>query len=127
MTQRDADKIFKKAFISIPIYQQSIYYFNDAEEYKSALEHIGADFNIDGIDGQHNWLVHNDTNEDMIFVFNGNKQDETLVHELTHACFALCDSMGITYSSNGSESFCYLIGFLFTKCKEKEKTWTEKY
>lgn len=57
------------------------------------------------------------TGGQVVVVHVGDWQLDTLVHELAHAVFAICDWRGIECDHGDRETFCYMQDMLFGKMK----------
>ena len=106
------DKLFKKAYLHVPIYGATVYFFTSRKKYQKAKEHLGKEVNLTGIDGRVACMTHKDGYDIyLIGVFTSDLP--TLVHEVTHLTLMIAENAGIQAYDSVSEPICYLNGYLF--------------
>ena len=97
----------------IPIYGGKVLVFNDKEEYKERYEDLeGEDPEIDNLLGSMNEAT--DDEEHMIyFIGVFDKDEDTLLHEITHLAVAVAEYRAWEICEKTTEPFAYLLEFLF--------------
>jgi hypothetical protein len=119
----------KKYLIQEPIYNNSIVLIVNTNN-KELKEKLNKDFGgidwdnerIDRAAGFHRYLENKIENKSCHVIVVKNFEwlildQETLAHEVLHCTFSILNDAGIDYfPSTANESFCYLFGFLYSKC-----------
>jgi hypothetical protein len=114
------DKIFKKGYFQIPIYNIDCYMFTSRDDYASAKSAVKADcVDLSGLGGRCCCLDRERDGAVMYYVGIFDGKLSTMVHEITHLALFVLASVGIDPQSSHGEAMCYLVGFLFDTCKEK--------
>lgn len=119
MSKKDLKDI---TFVKVPIFGGWVVLTLDEDQHDRVMDWHGVvksdrppadEYFTPGVFGFCHDLVSTVTGEHLVIVHIANWELDTLVHELAHAVFRICDRKGIETHQGNRETFCYLQDFLF--------------
>ncbi len=109
----------------IPLFHSSwVYLFTTIDDWKQAHRHLGIEVNnLSRINGCVRHFHDPSTGENMYMVGVFDGKLSTLVHECAHACFYVCNDVGVRVdTAERNETYCYMIERMFERFMPYIKT-----